>query len=181
MLATLLVGGVVCTALSMAGTLVTEFKLGYWLGATRAKIQWSAIIASLLASAAVHGHDHDPGQHARLRGDGDQKSILPAPQANMMGHRPAELPGYGRTSSLDPVRYGRGDLRDPGHARRKPSGFALGMYLPMEINTSILLGAFVAWLVGKGAKDETVAKARNEKGILVLRASSPVRPSSRCC
>jgi hypothetical protein len=48
-----------------------------------------------------------------------------------------------------------------------PLAFALGMYLPMEINTSILLGGFVAWLVGRGSKDEKLTKARNDKGVLV--------------
>jgi OPT family oligopeptide transporter len=167
MYATLLVGGVVCTALSMAGTLVTEFKLGYWLGATPRKIQWSAIIAALLASAAVTATIMLLAQSSGFIKTAEFKEPLSAPQANMMA---SAIQGFlGSGGQVPWLLYGTGAavsivLMMLGIS---PLAFALGMYLPMEINTSILLGGFVAWLVGRGAKDEKLAKARSDKSILV--------------
>jgi putative OPT family oligopeptide transporter len=167
MLATLLVGGVVCTALSMAGTLVTEFKLSYWLGATPRKIEWSAIIAALLASAAVTATIMLLAKTQGYVKTPEKLDVLPAPQANMMASAIQSLLSKG--GQVPWLLYGTGAVISVVLQMLKvnPLAFALGMYLPMEINTSILLGAFVAWLVGRGAKDERVAKARNDKGILV--------------
>ncbi len=167
MLATLLVGGVVCTALSMAGTLVTEFKLGYWLGASPKKIQWSAIIASLLASGAVTATILLLAKSQGFVKGPDHPDPLPAPQANMMATAIQSFLGTG--GQVPWLLYGTGAAVSIilVMLNISPLAFALGMYLPMEINTSVLLGAFVAWLVGRGAKDETMAKARNDKGILV--------------
>lgn len=167
MLATLLVGGVVCTALSMAGTLVTEFKLGYWLGATPRKIAWSAIIASLLASAAVTAMIMLLAYSSGFNKTELHKEPLSAPQANMMA---SAIQGFlGAEGQVPWLLYGTGAavsivLMMLGIS---PLAFALGMYLPMEINTSILLGGFVAWLVGRGTKDEKLLKARTDKGILI--------------
>ncbi len=167
MLATLLVGGVVCTALSMAGTLVTEFKLGYWLGATPKKIQWSAIIASLLASAAVTATIMVLAGSQGYVKTAQTPEPLSAPQANMMASAIQSFLSKG--GQVPWLLYGVGAVVSITLQMLKvnPLPFALGMYLPMEINTSILLGAFVAWLVGRGTKDEKLAKARTDKGILV--------------
>ncbi|MFQ5589842.1 MAG: OPT family oligopeptide transporter [Phycisphaerae bacterium] len=166
MLATLLVGGVVASALSMAGTLVTEFKLGYWLGASPKKIQWSALIAAVLASALVtatimflartKGYDPvtDPG-------------ALAAPQANVMASALRSFIGGGQVPWLA---YGAGVVVVLVVELVGVSGlaFALGMYLPMELNTPILIGALVATLVKKsGRTDEKLSKARSDKGILI--------------
>ena len=167
MLATLLVGGVVCTALSMSGTLVTEFKLGYWLGATPRKIQWSAIIASLLASAAVTATIMLLAYSQGFIKTPEHKEPLSAPQANMMASAIAVF--LGKSGEVPWILYGSGAVMSVILLMLgiSPLAFALGMYLPMEINTSILLGAFVAWLVGRGTKDEKLLKARTDKGILV--------------
>ena len=167
MLATLLVGGVVCTALSMAGTLVTEFKLGYWLGATPRKIQWSAIIASVLASAAVTATIILLAKSQGFVKSPDHNEPLSAPQANMMA---SAIQGFlGKGGQVPWLLYGTGAAVSVVLLMLgiSPLAFALGMYLPMEINTSILLGGFVAWLVNRGVKDERIAKARGDKSILV--------------
>lgn len=167
MLATLLVGGVVCTALSMAGTLVTEFKLGYWLGATPRRIQWSAIISAVLASAAVTATIMLLASSQGFIKSPEHNEPLSAPQANMMA---SAIQGFLGTGGQVPwLLYGTGAavsviLLMLGVS---PLAFALGMYLPMEINSSILLGGIVGWLVGRGSKDEKLTKARNDKGILV--------------
>lgn len=164
MLATLLVGGVVCTALSMAGGLVTNFKLGYWLGASPRRIAWNALAGSLISAIFVCGTimvlNIEPGYTP------DRADPLPAPQANMMagalqsflgtGEVPWLLYGLGVVIALMVELVGISAL-----------AFGLGMYLPMYINTPILVGAFVAYLVKKSSKDEQLSKARSNKGILV--------------
>jgi putative OPT family oligopeptide transporter len=165
MLIVLLVGGVVCSALSMAGTLVTEFKIGYWLGATPKKIQWSAILASLLASALVTAtimvlagtYGYDPLVSS---------SALQAPQANLMASALQSFVGGG---SVPWLMYGVGVavallMQLVGVS---PLAFGLGMYLPMDLNAPLLAGALVASLVNRSSKEEAVSKARGDRGILI--------------
>lgn len=162
MLAVLLVGGVVCTALSTAGTLVTEFKLGFWLGASPKKICWSAIIASFFASAAVTGTIMILNSAYGFTGEGS----LPAPQANMMA---SALQSFIGTGDVPWLLYGLGVVVALIVELLGISAlaFALGMYLPMEINTPILVGAFVALLLQKTAKSDGEARARKNKGVLI--------------
>jgi len=166
MLAVLLVGGVVAAALSMAGTLVTEFKIGYWLGASPRRIQWSAIIASFLASALVSIVimilAYKPGFVATQA----NPDPLSAPQANLVA---STLKSFIGTGQVPWLLYGVGAaialiLQLVGVS---PLAFSLGMYLSLELNTPILLGAVVAALTQVGAKNEAVGKARNDKGILI--------------
>ncbi len=165
MLAVLLVGGVVASALSMAGTLVTEFKISYWLGATPRRVQVSAIIASVLASALVTGTIMFL---AKSKGF-DQtvsKEALQAPQANVMASALQSFVGGGQVPW---VLYGVGAVISVVMTMLGISGlaFALGMYLPMELNTPILVGAIVAHLVARSSKDAATSKARSDKGILI--------------
>jgi putative OPT family oligopeptide transporter len=162
MLATLLVGGVVCTALGMAGGLITNFKLGYWLGASPRKIAWSALVGSVVSCTfvclTIMVLAYQPG----YVGEG----ALPAPQANMMA---GALRSFLGTGEVPWVLYGVGVvvallvelIGIPAIA------FGLGMYLPMYINTPILIGAFVSLLVKKSTKSEKLSKARSNKGILL--------------
>ncbi|GAB4371646.1 MAG: oligopeptide transporter, OPT family [Acidobacteriota bacterium] len=164
MLAVLLVGGVVATALSMAGGLITNFKLGYWLGASPKRITWNAIVGSLVSAVFVCGTimvlSANPGY------TGASANPLPAPQANMMagalqsflgtGQVPWLLYGLGVVVALTVELVGISAL-----------AFGLGMYLPMEINTPILIGALVAVLVKRSTSDEALSKARSNKGILI--------------
>jgi putative OPT family oligopeptide transporter len=167
MLATLLIGGVVCTALSMAGSLVTQFKLGYWLGSTPRTIQWSNILASAVASVVVTAviillakvYGFSPGP--------DHPTPMPAPQPNAMaavlsslmqtgGQAPWHLYGIGVVFAVIVEMIGVSGL-----------AFALGMYLPIELNSPILAGAVVAWFVKKSSSDEKISKARHDRGILI--------------
>jgi len=163
MMATLLVGGVVASALSMAGTLVTEFKLGYWAGATPRRIQWSAIVASVMASALVTGTIMFL---ARTGFDQvENPGALAAPQANVMASALQSFIGGG---TIPWLMYGIGVVVVIMVELLKVSGlaFALGMYLPMELNTPILVGAIVAWLIKHGGT-AALSKARENKGILI--------------
>ena len=164
MLATLLVGSVVCTALSMAGTLVTEFKIGYWLGASPKRIQWSAIASSLLASILVTGTimvlAYQPGFDPAANRD-----ALAAPQANVQASALQTFVGGGQVPWL---MYGVGATLTLLVELVGVSGlaFALGMYLPMEVNTPLLVGALLGTLIGRGS-DQTLAKPRKDKAILI--------------
>jgi len=84
MLATLLIGGVVCTALSMTGTLVTEFKISYWLGATPRRVQWSNILAAAMASITVTGAIMLFASTKGYLPSAAHPNPMPAPQANAM-------------------------------------------------------------------------------------------------
>ncbi|HEY3353564.1 MAG TPA: oligopeptide transporter, OPT family [Polyangia bacterium] len=165
MLATLLIGGVVCTALSMTGSLVTQFKAGYWLGATPRSIEWSNILGSIVASVTVtaviillnqvYGFTPTPGKEA-----------LPAPQPNAMaavlrsimsgGDAPWLLYGLGAATAVIVEMLGVSSL-----------AFALGMYLPLELNSPILVGAVVAHFVRKSGGADEVGRVRHERGTLV--------------
>jgi putative OPT family oligopeptide transporter len=170
MLGILLVGGVVCTALSMAGSLVTQFKIGQWLGSTPSKIAWSNIIGSALASlvitaviilfASVYGFGQPTAEHP---------NPLQAPQASAMAAVASTFMGGGQAPW---ILYLTGAVISVLMTMLgiSPLAFALGMYLPIELNSPILLGACVGWLINhsaKGADAEKVNKARGEKAILI--------------
>jgi len=165
MLIVLLVGGVVASALSMAGTLVTEFKIGYWLGASPKKIQVSSILASLLASALVTGTimilARTYGYDATVSPD-----ALQAPQANMMASALQSFIGGG---SVPWRTYGVGVMVAllVNMLGVSPLAFGLGMYLPMDLNTPILVGAFLAHRVEKSSTNAALSKARSDRGVLI--------------
>lgn len=166
MLQVLLIGGVVCTALSMSGSLVTQYKIAYWLGATPRRVELSnlagAVVASLattaviLLMARVYGFAPSP---AHL-------NPLPAPQPNAMA---AVLRGVMGDGGAPWFLYGIGGVFAVAAEMCGVSGlaFALGMYLPMELNSPLVLGAAVAWLLRRSSKDEATASARHEEGTLV--------------
>jgi len=164
-LAVLLVGGVVASSLSVAGTLVTEFKLGYWAGASPRRIQWTTIIACVLASVVVTGTIMLLADTMGFDPEVNPKA-LQAPQANLMKSALDSFLGTGQVPWLP---YGVGViiallLQLIGIS---PLAFGLGMYLPMSLNAPILVGACVSALVKARAKDEAVLKARTDKGIIV--------------
>jgi putative OPT family oligopeptide transporter len=166
MLQVLLIGGVVCTALSMSGSLVTQYKIGYWLGATPRQIEISNIIGAIAASAAttavilllskVYGFAPGPGH----------PSPLPAPQPNAMA---AVLRGVMASEGAPWFLYAVGAVFAVAVAMCGVSAlaFALGMYLPMELNSPLVLGAAVAWLLQRSSKNSGLSKARHEKGTLI--------------
>jgi putative OPT family oligopeptide transporter len=166
MLATLLIGGVVCTALSMTGSLVTEFKIAYWLGATPQRIQWSNILAAAVSSITVTGAIMLFAATKGYTPSPIHPNPMPAPQANAMAaviqsvmastEAPWLLYGVGAVIALIIEMLGISAL-----------AFALGMYLPIELNTPILAGALVAEYVRRRSPDETTRRARNNRGTLI--------------
>jgi putative OPT family oligopeptide transporter len=166
MLQTLLIGGVVCTALSMSGSLVSQYKIGYWLGATPRRIEIGNLVGAVAASAAttavillmakVYGFAPGPGH----------PTPLPAPQPNAMA---AVLRGIMGTAGAPWFLYAIGAVFAVVNEMCGVSGlaFALGMYLPMELNSPLVFGAAIAWLLGRSSSDAALAKARQEKGTLI--------------
>jgi OPT family oligopeptide transporter len=164
-LAVLLVGGVVASSLSVAGTLVTEFKLGYWAGASPKRIQWSCILACALAAVVVTGTIMVLAGTMGFDPQVDPKA-LQAPQANLMKSALDSFLGTGQVPWLP---YGVGVvlallLELVGIS---PLAFGLGMYLPMWLNAPILVGALVSAGLKKGKADDATKKARNDKGIII--------------
>jgi putative OPT family oligopeptide transporter len=166
MLQVLLIGGVVCTALSMSGSLVTQYKIAYWLGATPRKIELANLAGAVLASLAttavillmarVYGFTPSPAH----------PNPLPAPQPNAMA---AVLRGVMGDGGAPWFLYGIGGVFAVAAEMCGVSGlaFALGMYLPMELNSPLVLGAAVAWLLRRSSTEDAVAGARHEEGTLV--------------
>jgi putative OPT family oligopeptide transporter len=166
MLQVLLIGGVVCTALSMSGSLVTQYKIAYWLGATPRKIEIANLMGVVLASAATtavillmsHVYGFAPGP--------EHPHPLPAPQPNAMA---AVLRGVMGESGAPWFLYGLGSVFAVSAMLCGVSAlaFALGMYLPMELNSPLVIGALVAFLLKRSSSDAALCKARYDKGTLI--------------
>ncbi|MDW7680668.1 MAG: oligopeptide transporter, OPT family [bacterium] len=166
MVSALIIGTIVCTALSSAGAFITDLKVGYWLGATpfnQERYKFLGILVSalfvggvILLLENVYGFVKTP----------EHPNPLAAPQGNAMA---AILNVVFATSSVPWGLYLAGvfmalTMELIGVA---PLAFALGMYLPIELNTPILIGGIIAHLVGKSSGDETLNKARKDKGTLI--------------
>ena len=161
MVAALVMGGVVCTALSMAGSFITDLKIGYWCGVEPRKQQTWKFLGTLVSAATVGGV-------MMLLNEtyGFASGALAAPQANAMA------------AVIDPLMNGVG-APWPLYALgaviavvltvcKVPAlAFALGMFIPMELNVPLVIGGAVSWYVTTRSKDEAVNKARGEKGNLI--------------
>ena len=164
MLAALIMGGVVCTALSMAGCFITDLKIGYWLGATPKKQQQWKFLGTLVSAATVGGVMMLLNQTYGF--DPNQEGHLVAPQANAMA---AVIEPMMNGAGAPWLLYGIGALiaiiltwmKVPALA------FALGMFIPLELNVPLLVGGAVNWFVTTRSKDKAVNERRGEKGTLI--------------
>ena len=161
MVAALIMGGVVCTALSMAGAFITDLKIGYWLGTTPRKQETWKFVGTLVSAATVGGV-------IMLLNEayGFTSGQLSAPQANAMA------------AVIDPVMNGQGApwlLYGIGallaliinFCKMPALAVALGMFIPLELNLPLLVGGAVSWFVTTRSKDKAVNDARGEKGTLI--------------
>jgi putative OPT family oligopeptide transporter len=168
MFVTMMVGGVVCTALAASGALASDLKVGHWIGATPSrqlalKFLGTAVAAIFCGIMMWVMSQSDPGQ-------GFGTANIPAPQASAMKEILVGI--FGAVAApLQWYLFGLGVLLALilRMAGVPPLAFALGMYLPMELNTPVLLGGILAWFVGrKGAGDNDAdTKARTDRGVLV--------------
>ena len=161
MVAALLMGGVVCTALSMAGSFITDLKIGYWLGATPAKQQTWKFLGTLVSAATVGGVIMLLNKTYGFAGDS-----LAAPQAHAMA---AVIEPLMQGAGAPWLLYGVGALMAIllTWAKIPALAFALGMFIPMELNVPLLVGGLINWYVTTRSKKQQVNEARGEKGTLI--------------
>lgn len=161
MLAALLMGGVVCTALSMAGSFITDLKIGYWLGTTPKKQETWKFLGTIISAATVAGV-----MIVLDKTYGFNSGKLAAPQANAMA---AVIKPLMSGQGAPWVLYGIGAVIALILDRCKVPAlaFALGMFIPLELNIPLLVGGAVNWYVTTRSKDEAVNKARGDKGTLL--------------
>ncbi len=162
MISALIIGGVVCTALSVAGGFITDLKIGYWLGSTPKKQESWKFLGVLVSAATVGGVIMILNETYGFKGEG----AMVAPQANamaaviqpLMSNTPAPWILYlvGAVIALILTM-----IKVP------PLAFALGMYIPQELNTPLLFGGLVAWYVTSRSKDERINNARFSRGTLI--------------
>lgn len=164
MVAALIMGGVVCTALSSAGAFITDLKIGYWLGATPHKQEAFKFIGILVSAATVGGvimilnkaYGFTP----------DNSDVMAAPQARAMAavieplmsgqDAPWMLYGIGAVISIVLTFCGVSAL-----------AFALGMFIPLQLNLPLIVGGFVNWYINSRSSDVQLNQRRNEKGTLL--------------
>lgn len=162
MVAAMIIGGVVCTALSMAGGFVTDLKIGYWVGSTPKKQESWKFLGTLVSAATVGGVILLLNNVYGFTGE----NALVAPQANAMA------------GVIEPIMMG-GDtpwilymtgailalllnwLGVPALA------FCLGMFIPLQLNTPMLVGGAISWFVSSRSNDEAVNNARRDRGTLI--------------
>ena len=162
MMAAMVIGGVVCTALSMAGGFITDLKIGYWIGTTPAKQERWKFLGTVVSAATVAGVMMILNQTYGFVGE----NALVAPQANAMaavikplmegGATPWMLYLAGAALALILTMIGVPALTS-----------ALGMFIPLDLNTPLLIGGLVSWYVSTRSKDEKVNKMRRERGTLI--------------
>lgn len=164
MVAALIMGGVVCTALSSAGAFITDLKIGYWLGATPKKQETFKFLGILVSAATVGGvimilnkaYGFTP----------DNSDVMAAPQARAMAAvieplmsgqgAPWLLYGIGAVISIVLTMCGVSAL-----------AFALGMFIPLQLNQPLIVGGLVNWYVNSRSSDVSLNQRRNEKGTLL--------------
>ena len=162
MVAAMIIGGVVCTALSMAGGFITDLKIGYWLGTTPKKQETWKFLGTLVSAATVGGVIMLLNKTYGFVGEGS----LVAPQANAMA------------AVIDPLMSGTGApwilyaagallaivltfLKVPALA------FALGMFIPFELNIPLVVGGAISWFISSRSKSAALNTARHERGTLL--------------
>ena len=161
MVAALVMGGVVCTALSMAGGFITDLKIGYWLGSTPVKQETWKFLGTIVSAATVGGV-----MIILNKTYGFTSGQLAAPQANAMAAVIEPLMnGVGAPWLL----YGIGAvLAIVLNACKIPAlAFALGMFIPLELNVPLVVGGAVNWYVTSRSKDAALNAERGEKGTLL--------------
>jgi len=162
MTAAMIIGGVVCTALSMAGGFITDLKIGYWIGTTPKRQEAWKFLGTVVSAATVAGVMMILNKTYGFTGEG----ALVAPQANAMaavikplmtgGTTPWVLYFVGAALALILTMIGVPALP-----------FALGMFIPLSLNAPLLVGGLISWFVSGRSKDAELNKARNSRGTLI--------------
>ena len=160
-IAALVIGGVVCTALSMAGGFITDLKVGYWLGTTPQKQQTWKFVGTFVSAATVAGVMIIMNETYGFTGE----NALVAPQANAMAAVIKPLMTGGVTPWLL-YGIGAGLILVLTLINVPALPFALGMFIPMNLNAPLVVGGLVSWAVNRHKNPEK-AKANNNRGTLI--------------
>ena len=166
MVSSLIIGGIVCTALSMAGGFITDLKVGYWLGTTPAKQQTYKFLGTLVSAATVGGVIFILNKAYGFVPTIEHKDPMTAPQANAMA------------AIIEPLMSGSGVswvLLSLGAVisillnwlKISPLAFALGMFIPLDLNTPLVVGGLLNHWFNKSTKNEKLNTARSNRGILI--------------
>ncbi len=166
MVSALIIGGIVCTALSMAGGFITDLKIGYWLGTTPAKQQSYKFLGTLVSAATVGAVIFILNQAYGFTASATHPTPMVAPQANAMA------------AIIEPLMSGQGVswiLLGVGAVISvlinwlgiSPLAFALGMFIPLPLNTPLVVGGLLNHWFTKSSKNAKLANARTQRGILI--------------
>lgn len=164
MVAALIMGGVVCTALSSAGAFITDLKIGYWLGSTPKYQQTYKFLGILVSAATVGGvimmidkaYGFTP----------DNSDVMAAPQARAMAAVIEPLMS-GQSAPWLLYGIGAGIALMLNWCGISALAFALGMFIPLQLNIPLIVGGAVNWYVNSRSKDTEINRLRNEKGTLL--------------
>ncbi len=166
MVSSLIIGGIVCTALSMAGGFITDLKVGYWLGTTPAKQQTFKFLGTLVSAATVGAVIFILNKAYGFVPSPEHNEPMTAPQANAMA------------AIIEPLMSGTGVswvLLSIGAVisilinwlKISPLAFALGMFIPLDLNTPLVVGGLLNHWFNKSTKNEKLNTARSNRGILI--------------
>lgn len=166
MVSGLIIGGIVCTALSMAGGFITDLKIGYWIGTTPAKQQSWKFLGTLVSAATVGAVIFILNQAYGFVATETHPDPMVAPQANAMA------------AIIEPLMSGEGAqwmLLAIGAVLAilinwlgvSPLAFALGMFIPLQLNTPLIVGGLLNHFINKSSKDKALTNARHQRAILI--------------
>ena len=167
MTAALVMGGIVCTALSMAGGFITDLKIGYWIGTTPKKQESWKFLGTLVSAATVGIVIFILNQAYGFTPSPQHPNPLVAPQANAMAAVIQPLMTKGAEVHWILYLVGVIIALVVNFLGISPLPFALGMYLPMHLNIPLLVGGIISYFMQKSKKGEAIAKARHQRATLI--------------
>ncbi len=167
MISAIIIGGVVCTALSMAGGFITDLKIGYWLGSTPLKQESWKFLGTLVSAATVGLVIYILNDTYGFIKTSETPDPMIAPQANAIAAVIKSLMSPG--AEVPWMLYAIGAIFAilVNSLGISPLAFALGMYLPLELNSPLLLGGIISYFVKKSSSNENLVKARDQRGTLI--------------
>ncbi|MFC2131048.1 OPT family oligopeptide transporter [Bacteroidota bacterium] len=166
MISAIIIGGVVCTALSMAGGFITDLKIGYWLGSTPIKQQSWKFLGTLVSAATVGLVIYVLNDTYGFIVTPETPDPMIAPQANAIA---AVIQPLMTNAEIHWMLYVVGAITAilVSSLGISPLAFALGMYLPLELNSPLLLGGIISYFIKNSSKDDKLVKARDQRGTLI--------------